>query len=477
MSTSVQPAPPMTSPPRKRRRKRWIALGIAIVALGVPLGLAVYFFSADERELAAALAETEELDPHWRWNDILARRAVIADEENASLQVIKAHNASGKLYEKFRKHLGPDGEVRLDQLSPADPLTPQQAADLRALMADCPEALMEARKLRFMPKSRMPIKYAPDFVSTLVQPVQDARYVCSFLQYDVAVRTHDGDFDGALESCRAMLNCARSVGDEPFLIALLVRCACINMTIDAIERVLAHGEPSEKALAEMQAALEQELAEPTLLVALRGERAGYYELLELMCQGKVRPSYIAALSGQRQNEFVRIVQDYLPARATMNRAAFLRMMNEMVETAKQPVEKQPAEIDRIQKAWKGQVASLPGSIPFMEMTPPAYFRAQANMRCTVAALAAERYRLRHAAWPASLDVLVKERLLSEVPLDPFDGQPMRYKVTAEGRVVYSIGDDRTDNGGNINRHATIGNGGAGTDFGFRLWDRRNDRGR
>src|SRR5438445_409940 len=146
-------------------------------------------------------------------------------------------------------------------VQPAPP-TADQVNGIRALMKDSPEALAEARKLRFMPKGRMPIKYTPDLISTMVEPAQHARTVCAFLQCDAALRTHDGDFDGAIESCRAMLNAARSVGDEPFLICLLVRCACIHLTLDALERTLAQGEPSEKALAEMQAALEQELAEP-----------------------------------------------------------------------------------------------------------------------------------------------------------------------------------------------------------------------
>jgi len=30
-------------------------------------------------------------------------------------------------------------------------------------------------------------------------------------------------------------------------------------------------------------------------------------------------------------------------------------------------------------------------------------------------------------WPTTLDVLVKEKLLAAVPLDPMDGQPMRYR--------------------------------------------------
>lgn len=46
--------------------------------------------------------------------------------------------------------------------------------------------------------------------------------------------------------------------------------------------------------------------------------------------------------------------------------------------------------------------------------------------------------------PSSLEELVPE-YLREVPLDPFDGQPIRYSL--EKAIIYSVGDDLIDNGG------------------------------
>jgi hypothetical protein len=37
--------------------------------------------------------------------------------------------------------------------------------------------------------------------------------------------------------------------------------------------------------------------------------------------------------------------------------------------------------------------------------------------------------------------------LPAVPLDPFDGAPLRYKPLVKGYVVYSIGPDGHDDGG------------------------------
>jgi hypothetical protein len=46
--------------------------------------------------------------------------------------------------------------------------------------------------------------------------------------------------------------------------------------------------------------------------------------------------------------------------------------------------------------------------------------------------------------PSSLEELGPQ-YLKEVPLDPFDGQPIRY--SPEKAIIYSVGDDLIDSGG------------------------------
>ena len=41
----------------------------------------------------------------------------------------------------------------------------------------------------------------------------------------------------------------------------------------------------------------------------------------------------------------------------------------------------------------------------------------------------------------ALNDLVAVGLLDEVPTDPFDGQPLRYRTTRDGIVIYSIGNN------------------------------------
>src|SRR5262249_6607017 len=57
------------------------------------------------------------------------------------------------------------------------------------------------------------------------------------------------------------------------------------------------------------------------------------------------------------------------------------------------------------------------------------------------------YRRQTGDWPRSLPDLVPN-YLSAVPLDPFDAAQLRYRLTAEGAVIYSVGRDGRDDGGN-----------------------------
>ena len=69
---------------------------------------------------------------------------------------------------------------------------------------------------------------------------------------------------------------------------------------------------------------------------------------------------------------------------------------------------------------------------------------------TVTAIALKRYQLRHQTDPGNLNALVPE-FLPEVPRDPVDGHPLRYQLHPDGTILlYSIGSDNIDNGGDGN---------------------------
>jgi hypothetical protein len=74
-------------------------------------------------------------------------------------------------------------------------------------------------------------------------------------------------------------------------------------------------------------------------------------------------------------------------------------------------------------------------------------RVEAAKQFTIAAIALKRYQLKHGSYPPDLNSLVPD-FTSAVPLDPVDGQPLRYRRNANGTfLLYSVGENGVDNDG------------------------------
>ena len=76
----------------------------------------------------------------------------------------------------------------------------------------------------------------------------------------------------------------------------------------------------------------------------------------------------------------------------------------------------------------------------------AYIKREAYRSTALTGLAVERYRLAHGSLPESLAQLVPA-CIDEVPIDPYDGEPLRYRRLNPGFVVYSIGINGKDDSG------------------------------
>lgn len=89
--------------------------------------------------------------------------------------------------------------------------------------------------------------------------------------------------------------------------------------------------------------------------------------------------------------------------------------------------------------------------PLTDPLAPAFERCAVSFRMSELRLQAARtiialhqHSARTGAWPVSLDALVPS-LLPVLPIDEFDGMPLRYRAEGEGFTLWSVGTDRVDN--------------------------------
>ena len=288
---------------------------------------------------------------------------------------------------------------------------------------------------------------------------------------DAAIRAEDGDVDGALDSCRAIFNVARSIGDEPFLISGLVRVAIGNLAMKSARRALAQGEPSEDAMAKLQALALDELAQPLLLDGIRGERGMLDEHIRRIADREVpfSPNNWAAGPDGIITPWAKVLFD-------AQRVPALEMMQRLVTIARLPPHERPSHIQEWEADLEGMrvrpyfryistYATL--MMPSMETAERSMTCYQADLACTVVLLAAERQRRRSGDWPTSIEA-IDFAILPEAPKDPFTGEPLLLGRVDDEFLVYSVGPNLDDEEGRYDpKRASQG---FDDDPGTRAWD-------
>jgi hypothetical protein len=476
-------------PPRRFSRQIWAIIALLVLLQAGLVGIVVFLNhnanqrleeenAEADRRLQEAMAEADRLDPHWRLEEIQARRAVLRDQENAAQVVIVVKKLMPPRWPSWDYPPSEDPQGRAEEerrtlqdsfekLEPPAQLHERQITALRTELKRARTALVEARKLVDLPNGRHAVTYAPDYLSTAFPHIQDARDSTTLLVQDALLRAQEQDVAGALVSCRGAFNAARSIGDEPSLIAQLVRLACRGVALARLERTLAQGQARETSLAAFQKLLDKEGQVPLLLIGVRGERAGLNRLMHYLETGDPikNAEYLRALRGFGKEE--KDVPPLSPAEIKTQHAALLRYLTQGVEIAKLPLKEQARRFSRLEADIKNQSHLVRLLAPALIKFAEAFQRGQAQLRCAVVALAVERYRLAHQGrWPDSLAPLVPG-YLARVPTDPFDGTPLRFRRNDAGVVIYSVGPDGKDNGGRIDRDRPRE---PGTDMGFQLWE-------
>jgi hypothetical protein len=421
-----------------------LAVALAAVIIG--------WFTAGESAHRRAVAEADRIDPGWRWEELQAKRAVVPDEENAALVILclkdrwPTYMISGELHEF---HVG-----LTMGLSPEVRPTAVQLDYLREVVVKAGPPLTEARRLARYDRGRFPVDW-PEKSCTAFGRSSEAVTTASWLQYDAIDRIEAGDIPGAWTAVRAAFACSLAIGDDPSGQSQSYRKSCRAMALLALERLLAQLQPPADLLADVQARLEADEPADLWLFAARGLRAEsdrYWGWFDRNLPLKQR--------------LLMLIQDR-EWTAARNRAPGLRWLTAFIEALKSPDAEREVRTAELVEASAALPLFVAGTAKNVESFGRGYRRSHAQMRCAIAALAAERFRLARGRWPASLEELVTAGLLRAVPLDPYDRKPLRCKAVADGLIVYTIGIDETDNGGNLHRHDETP---PGYDLGFRLWD-------
>ncbi|QEL15745.1 hypothetical protein [Limnoglobus roseus] len=442
--------------------KKWLLRTSAAVVVTLTIYVVQDWWRASSARarLEEARVHLDAEDPGWRLDQIQAARekAFPPDDQNITKLAVKIKADTPKEFDEFLTRAEQPTpwlpEKEFNHLPP-----PAKLADARKTRTVCRDVIERSLKLGTLTGGGM---FPPPVANPLMMDlnhVQNARTPAALLNLNAVVLAADKDADGAVASCRATLNLTRCVNNEPTLISMLVRIAMASVAVQAAERTLAYTEP-KAGLAEFQTELLREADEPVLAIGFRGERAwidATFEYLQvdpdgLQNSGMGGPASLAALG--RLAFRGRILVDQLQA---------LRLETQYLEIARGPSHEWVEKMQGVlANEDLGPFVKL--LLPAAEKVVLAALRIKARLRCLAVGIACERFRQANGRWPTDLAEIPKA-ILAAVPADPYTGEPLKYRVRPDGIVIYAVGDDRKDDGGNL----TYSNPKPGEDVGVRLW--------
>jgi hypothetical protein len=440
-----------------------LAIGILVVALVMVANRERQRANGDS-ELAAAIAETEQDDREWHWDQIVAARRRPQTGHNSAEILLRVGN------ELPQEWMTPTSLSRLlDTIPQIDSnvcYNKEELEEIRDKLNPLKSCLVLARTLKDYPDGFTDVKLNPDVVSTPLPHVGILRPTCQLLRLDTILALEDRNSTRANDNLFAMLNTSRSLSDEPLYICQLVRMAMRTIATRSVERTLGQVEVSGDRLAALQAAWALDAEEPLMLHAMRGERAGYDAMFGKLADGTITPAVFAKRDDYKVLSFSAPGWWLYRGRLPRDRAFFQRYCNIAVEIARQPIEEQHKALGRLPPfRVREEDKELLFScilLPDVEKLAISHWRGAAEARCAVAGLACERFRLKSGRWPESLEELVPT-FLAAVPLDPFDGEPLRFLKLDDGVIVSSIGKPPANSIKNAHPGLPLA-------IGFQLWD-------
>ncbi|TET66544.1 MAG: hypothetical protein E3J56_14250 [Candidatus Aminicenantes bacterium] len=321
------------------------------------------------------------------------------------------------------------------------PLSEEKKERLRDLIAENQDALnliLEAStKPCFKYEEQWEIPGYDLSTATAINMIQGTR----LLGIDAVIKAEDGNVEEAIDQCLAARRLLQAYLQEPFLISYLVATACMKQVAVCLHKIISDSDIETDMLKKILEEWDSSPWREGLAWSLESERVyglenallylkGEHELINLGLGGKLfywvfRPVYKSEIIWLKGN------YDHFLKAAEM-----------------------PYYASRDSKELEQRINSTPwyykiAGILFPNVVTVLFKRAtlEAMFETGRVGIACKIYKNMHGDFPANLSELAPE-LLEKIPVDPFTGHPLIYKKQDSGIMIYSVGSNLRDDGGN-----------------------------
>lgn len=446
----------------KKKWPLWVKLLLAVSPLFILLVAGLIWDAIAFASFKTARSALTQAGILYTFEDLDAARKEWPEDENAALFLIelsKDENWNPPLTTEQKERLpivgqaeGPDLGYRWHD---------ETVAAVEAYLGDQVEVLEQLDKLRDYEGGRMPVDPATSPLDRLLPSLSSLRHGAKLKALEAEYHAMRGEAEPFVDDVEIIQKHAAVLADESTLIPMLVAMAIEALGTHTMERGLALMELTPEQLQRLDGILQDMNPPGRLKWALQGELAYWVAACETLTEG-------GDLGGALDREIPSVVGKVPGLRGMMaSDAAFgVDQYRRLIEASDDPL-----EAIRIGREIEQLVESRPKYAIMSKILFPSLWRAielelrdEMLVACARVALAAERYRIEQGRYPAALAELAP-KYIEAVPIDVFDGKPLKYRVEDDNVVIYSVSDNGVDDGGDVASRQT---GKMMTDVGFVL---------
>lgn len=439
----------MSDMPAKRSGIRKWGLRILIGAVALVAVLTATYLIIDARLESRWKAFVQEMNDRGEpltFDEIEAARAPLPDEKNGA-RVLRGIMDDLAVSDDEAQRFGSFSSVFKGT-------TQSDLEQYRSVVDEYADVLVSLDQLHNRPVGRFELEPGLEYFDIMVPAWKDLRTLSKLLRTQAIVQLADGELRAAARSAQLGFHLAGSLHEHPMTVSRLVQLAMEALAANTVEDILTTGILESDQLAALRDVIQWHERNGTLIWALRGERTFILTLLEFDAD---------ELHQMPEVEVFTLLPDLF---TNLNRMAVADGFSAMMEVSENhraliaaalQVEQEAGEL-----SWLYTFARL--LLPTMSRAAELNAQLIGQLRVADAGLAAEQFRMDKGRLPDSLDELVPD-YLDSVPADPFFDGPVRLAITEYGIVLYSIGINETDDGGNLDHS---GGPNAYWDVGFRL---------
>ena len=289
----------------------------------------------------------------------------------------------------------------------------------------------------------------------------DLQHGGDILSLEALVRAGQGKERETFEALDVLFRIGQALEREPIPVSQRVREWLNCSAVKALERALNLCSLSDARLR----ALDERMAEIDLTEGLERGLVGVVPLT-LDELNREAPKFWRGNGVMGRLWALALAKVYVPSGARdMDRAFHLRRMRQAIGLPGTPWPKASRTVQSVVKAGR----DAPGLLAYSRMAGlladgavDCEARWSARRATARAAVAVQRFRLKHGRLPNKLADLVPD-YLKTVPADPYTGKPVVYRKLKKGFIVYAVGPNGKDDAGR-----DAGDKPPGDDISFRI---------